>query len=149
MKKRVYGRKFSRDRGARAALFRSLVVSLIRSGQIKTTLPRAKAVKPLVEHLVTLAKKGDLNSTKRIMGELAQDKVAVKKLAEEVTSRFKDLNSGFTRTVRIGKRVGDNTTVVKLMWSKERVENEKPATTDGTDSKRITRKSAKSNEKSV
>lgn len=144
MKKRVYGRKFSRDRGARQALLRSLAISFIRSGQIKTTLPRAKAVKPLVENLTTLAKRSDLNSTRRIMSELAQDKAAVRKLSEEVKARFKDLNSGFTRIVRIGKRVGDNATVARLMWSRERVENEKPATTDGTSAKRITRNQRKS-----
>lgn len=122
MKKRVYGRKFSRDRGARTALFRSLAVSFIRSAQIKTTLPRAKAVAPLIEHLVTLAKKGDLNSNRRIMSELAQDNVVARKFASEVKLRFGSLNSGFTRTARVGKRVGDNATVVKLMWSREKVE---------------------------
>lgn len=122
MKKKVYGRKFSRDTGSRAALFRSLVVSFIRSGEIKTTLPRTKAVKPLIDHLTTLAKKDDLNSRKRIMAELAQDEISVKKLQEEVKARFKDLNSGFTKTVRVGKRVGDNATVVKLTWSREKQE---------------------------
>lgn len=124
MKKRVYGRKFSRDRGARTALFRSLVVSFIRSGQIKTTLPKVKAVKPLIEHLVTLSKKGNLISRKRIMAELAQDESAAKQLSQEVMTRFKDLNSGFTRSIRVGKRTGDNATIVKLMWSREKEVNE-------------------------
>lgn len=119
MKKRVYGRKFSRDRGARTALLRSLAVSFIRSAQIKTTLHRAKAAAPLIEHLVTLAKKGDLNSNRRIMSELAQDEVIARKLASEVKLRFGSLNSGFTRMVRVGKRVGDNATVAKLTWSRE------------------------------
>ncbi|MBI3290269.1 50S ribosomal protein L17 [Candidatus Microgenomates bacterium] len=119
MKKQVYGRKFSRDIGSRAALFRSLVVSFVRSGEIKTTLPRAKAVKPLIDHLVTLSKKGDLNSRRKIIAELAQDEAAARKIEEEAKARFKELNSGFTRTVRVGKRVGDNATVVKLMWSRE------------------------------
>lgn len=122
MKKKVYGRKFSRDTGSRAALFKSLVVSFIRSGEIKTTLPRSKAVKPLIDHLVTLSKKGDLISGKRIMAELSQDEIAAKKLSEEVKARFKDLNSGFTRAIRVGKRVGDNATVVKLSWSREKIE---------------------------
>lgn len=125
MKKKVYGRKFSRDTGSRAALFKSLVVSFIRSGEIKTTLPRSKAVKPLIDHLVTLSKKGDLISGKRIMAELSQDEIAAKKLSEEVKARFKDLNSGFTRAIRVGKRVGDNATVVKLSWSRDRVEEPK------------------------
>ena len=125
MKKKVYGRKFSRDKGARAALFRSLVISFVRSGEIKTTLPRAKAVKPLIDRLVTLSKKGDFNSAKRIMSKIAQDEAAARKLADEVKTRFKDLNSGFTKTVRIGKRVGDNATIVKLMWSRERKEDVK------------------------
>ena len=122
MKKKVYGRKFSRDRGSRTALFKSLLVSFISSGEIKTTLPRAKAIKPLIDHLVTLSKKGGINAGRSILKEVAQDEVLVRKLSDEVKTRFKDLNSGFTRTVRIGKRVGDNTTVVKLMWSRERRE---------------------------
>ena len=129
MKKKVYGRKFSRDTGSRAALLRSLTVSFIRSGEIKTTLPKAKAVKPLIEHLVTVSKKNDLNSHRRVMSEIAQDATAARKLSEEVKTRFKDLNSGFTRIIRVGKRVGDNATVVKLSWSRERMEIAEPSET--------------------
>ncbi len=129
MKKKVYGRKFSRDTGSRAALLRSLTVSFIRSGEIKTTLPKAKAVKPLIEHLVTVSKKNDLNSQRRVMSEIAQDATAARKLSEEVKTRFKDLNSGFTRIIRVGKRVGDNATVVKLSWSRERMEIAEPSET--------------------
>lgn len=119
MKKHVYGRKFSRDRGSRTALFRSLVIAFIKNNQIKTTSAKAHAVKPLIDKLVSQAKKGTLSSRRQILSELANNKAAVSKLEEEVKSRFADLSSGFTKVLRLGKRLGDNALMVKLMWSRE------------------------------
>lgn len=125
MKKHVYGRKFSRDRGGRTALFRALITSFIKAGQIKTTLPRAKAIKGSIDKLVTLARKNTLYARRRIIAELADDKTATHKLMEEAQKRFANLSSGFTKIIRIGQRRGDNALMVRLMWSREKVEDNK------------------------
>lgn len=132
MKKHVYGRKFSRDTGARAALFRALVISLVEQGTIETTLPRAKAVKPLIDKAVTLAKKRTLTSRRALLSEFAHNKRVVAKLEEEAKLRFATLSSGFTRMVRVERRLGDNAPMVRLMWSREKAETKDEASKSKT-----------------
>ncbi|MBI4058948.1 50S ribosomal protein L17 [Candidatus Microgenomates bacterium] len=127
MKKRVFGRKFSRDKGARQVLFRSLATSFIKNDQLETTLPKAKSIKGWLDTLVTKAKKDTLVSRVQLEKELAQDKVAIDKLLKETSARFKGLNSGFTKMARLGVRQGDKAMMVKLTWSRDRqVEQSKP-----------------------
>lgn len=113
MKKGVFGRKFSRDRSSRQALFRSLVVSLVKSGAIETTLARAKAVSGWVDKLVTLSKKGDLASKRRVIAELNSPE-AEGRLSGEIVPLLLDRRSGFTRIIKLGPRRGDGAPMAKL-----------------------------------
>lgn len=122
MKKRVFGRKFSRGRKARTALFKSLVREFILRGQITTTQARAKAIKPVIDKLVTLEKQNTLAGKKALFAFLHQKKGIVDKLEEEVKSRFGSLGSGFTKQVRVAPRRGDLAPLVKILWSRKAVE---------------------------
>ncbi len=121
MKHHVTGRKLSRSRSNRKALFRNLVSALILHGEIKTTESKAKAVQRLFDRLVTNGKSGTLHA-RRIVAAFLNNKQAVNKLVDEISPRFKDRPGGFTRIIRLGKRKGDDAMVVKL----ELVEKPKP-----------------------
>ena len=92
----------------RKALLRSLTTELIRHGEIKTTLVRAKALRQEVEKMITLAKDGSLSARRRAMGYL-YDKKLVHALFDGAQERYGDRNGGYTRVVRTLKRRGDNT----------------------------------------
>jgi len=124
MRHRVSGRRLNRSKKHRASLFKNLIIGLIETGQIKTTLAKAKAVKPLVDKLITRAKKGSLHS-RRILLSFLRQKPAVNKLVDEIAPRFKKRTSGFTRIVRLGERKGDNAPMVSL----EFVDSSAPAPT--------------------
>lgn len=113
MRKRVFGRKFSRDSSGRKALFRSLVVSLLKNGAIETTLARAKAVSGWVDKLVTTAKKGDLASRRRVIAELSSQE-AGGRLTSEIVPLMLDRASGFTRIIKLGPRRGDGAPRARL-----------------------------------
>lgn len=113
MKHRVSGKKLSRDRVHRKALFKNLINSLVIHGQIKTTESKAKAIRGLVDKLITKGKAGTLHSRKLIAAFL-QNKKAVSKIADELAPLFKKRPGGFTRIVRLGKRRGDDAMVVRL-----------------------------------
>lgn len=113
MRKRFRGSKLNRNAAQRKALFRGLAVSLVEHGQIKTTLAKAKAVRPQIEKLVTLAKKGDLASRRRLL-ENVPNKEIVKKMLEEVGPRFKNRPGGYLRIVKLGPRPSDQTEMARL-----------------------------------
>ncbi len=115
MKKRIYGKKLSRSRTARDAMYRSLIVALARYGRIETTMAKAKAVQVQVEKLVTTAKKGTLASYRSVLAYLANDKKTAKLLVNEIVPKFKR-ESGYTRIVPLGQRRGDNTKMARLEW---------------------------------
>lgn len=117
MKKRVFGKKFSRSQKSRRALLRSLVREFVLHGEITTTAARAKFLKPTIDRLVTMAKRGDLEAHRRIYAFLAQDKEATVNI-EEAAKRFKDRSSGFTKTERLGVRRGDVAPLTKISWIK-------------------------------
>jgi len=121
MNKKVFGRKLSRSRPTREALFASLIGSLIKNGKIETTRAKAKAVVPGAEKIITLAKKGDLASRRKILSKLDNSKEAFGILFTNVVTAFSEKNSGFTRTISLPRRVGDNTEMVRLEWT-EKVE---------------------------
>jgi large subunit ribosomal protein L17 len=127
MKKRVYGKKLGRERDTRRALFRSLTASLVENGKIKTTKTKAKAIKPLVEKLVTLAKEKDQVSYRRVYALLGNDKKATKKLFEEIAPIFKDREGGYTRIIKLGRRRGDDAMEVRMEWVEtfEKAKNKK------------------------
>jgi large subunit ribosomal protein L17 len=104
--------KLSRDSAHRKALLMNLSKELIEHERIKTTEAKAKAVKPEVEKLITLAKRGDLHARRQALSTLAQDKFAVHKLFDEVAPRYAEREGGYTRILKIGQRPGDATEMV-------------------------------------
>ncbi len=106
--------KLSRDTAHRKALLRNLCKEVIQHERIKTTEAKAKAVKPEVEKLITLAKKGDLHARRQALSELGQDKFTVYKLFEEVAPRYSERPGGYTRILKLGARAGDATEMVYL-----------------------------------
>jgi large subunit ribosomal protein L17 len=106
-------RKLSRKSGPRKALLRGLATSVILYERIKTTQTKAKEVQPIVEKLITLAKKGDLASIRAISSYLYGEN-AVQKLVTEIAPIYKERNGGYTRIVKLGNRPGDNAPVVIL-----------------------------------
>ena len=107
MRHGISGRKLNRTSAHRQALFANMAIALIEHEQIKTTLPKAKELRPFVEKLITFGKKGDLNS-KRIVYSILRSDNAVKKLFEVLAERFKARNGGYARIMKYGFRYGDN-----------------------------------------
>ncbi len=107
MRHGMSGRKFNRTKEHRKAMFKNLAQALIKNEQIKTTLPKAKDLRPVVEKLITLAKRGGLHCRRQAVSQL-QDQDVVKKLMDQMGSRFSARAGGYTRIVRAGFRYGDN-----------------------------------------
>jgi large subunit ribosomal protein L17 len=107
------GYKLKRDLGARQALLRSLVTNVIEYERIVTTPPKAKAAKPLVEKMITLAKQDTLHSRRQAAAFLSTP-AAVQKLFDKLGTRFGQRNGGYTRIVRLGWRKGDGAEQVML-----------------------------------
>jgi large subunit ribosomal protein L17 len=106
MRHRVGGYKLKRDKGSRNSLLKGLVTSIIEHERIITTIPKAKAVQPLVERMITLAKEGTLHSRRQAAGFL-ETPASVKKLFDKLGARFGQRNGGYTRIVKLGWRKGD------------------------------------------
>jgi len=106
MRHRKAGFKLKRDPSARRALLRGLVTSVIEHERIITTVPKAKAARPLVERMITLAKRDSLH-TRRQAASFLNTPASVQKLFETLGSRFGQRNGGYTRIVRLGPRKGD------------------------------------------
>ena len=99
-------RRLNRTHEHRKALFANMCGSLIEHEQIKTTLPKAKELRPVIEKLITLAKRGDLHARRQAAAMLKQDK-DVAKLFEVLGPRYKDRQGGYTRVLKAGFRYGD------------------------------------------
>ncbi len=99
-------RRLNRTHEHRKALFSNMAGSLIEHEQIKTTLPKAKELRPIVEKLITLAKRGDLHARRQAAAMLKQDK-DVAKLFETLGPRYKERQGGYTRVLKAGFRYGD------------------------------------------
>ena len=106
MRHKVSGYKLKRDGGSRKALLKGLVTSVIEHERVITTIPKAKAVQPLVEKMITLAKRDTLH-TRRQAAAFLETPAAVKKLFDKLGTRFGQRNGGYTRVVRLGVRKGD------------------------------------------
>ena len=144
MRHRIAGRKLGRNTAHRKAMWRNMAVSLFTHGQITTTVPKAKSLKPFVEKLITAAKKGDLASRRRVIAALGSNRImsrteddenvprnkygeitkverkqapkVVKHLFEEIAPKFADRNGGYTRIVKLGKhRIGDGADLCVIM----------------------------------
>lgn len=101
------GRRFNRTAEHRQAMFANLAQALIKHEQITTTLPKAKDLRPVVEKLVTLGKRGDLHARRQAIAQI-KDVALVGKLFAVLGSRYKERNGGYTRIMKAGFRFGDN-----------------------------------------
>ena len=106
MRHKVAGYKLKRNVGSRKALFKGLVTSVIENERIVTTVAKAKAVRPLVERMITLAKRDSLH-TRRQAAAFLETPAAVKKLFDKLGTRFGQRQGGYVRVVRLGNRKGD------------------------------------------
>lgn len=119
--------KLGRTADHRKALLANQVCSLIQHKRIKTTLAKAKAVRPLAERMVTLGKKGSLHARRTALATLRQ-KTAVKKLFDDIAPRSAERNGGYTRIVKLGRRRSDSAPMAFIEWvDMLEVVEEKPA----------------------
>jgi large subunit ribosomal protein L17 len=100
-------RRFNRTAEHRKAMFANMSQALIKHEQIVTTLPKAKDLRPVVEKLVTLGKRGDLHARRQAIAQI-RDVAIVKKLFDVLGPRYKERNGGYTRVLKAGFRQGDN-----------------------------------------
>ncbi|MBB5041988.1 50S ribosomal protein L17 [Shinella fusca] len=101
------GRKLNRTASHRKAMFANMAASLIQHEQIVTTLPKAKEIRPIVEKLVTLGKRGDLHARRQAISQI-RDVAVVAKLFDAIASRYANRNGGYLRIMKAGFRHGDN-----------------------------------------
>ena len=106
MRHGISGRKLNRRSNQRKALFAGLAVALLKHEQIRTTLPKAKDLRPIVERLITLGKRGDLHARRQALAVLP-DKVVVGKLFTALAERYAGRQGGYTRVLKAGWRYGD------------------------------------------
>ena len=106
MRHKSGGRKLQRTSAHRTAMFRNMSASLIKHEQITTTVAKAKELRPYVEKLVTLAKKGGLSNRRLAQSRLMED-AQLKKLFDVLAERYKDRNGGYTRVIKAGFRASD------------------------------------------
>ncbi|MCH8001229.1 MAG: 50S ribosomal protein L17 [Proteobacteria bacterium] len=100
------GRKLNRTASHRKAMFANMAVALIKHEQIKTTLPKAKDLRGVVDRLITLGKRGDLHARRQALSVLRDSTIAAK-LFKELAERYKDRPGGYTRVIKAGFRYGD------------------------------------------
>lgn len=106
MRHNIMGRKLGRSTNHRKALFRNLTTELFRHNKIKTTAAKAKAIQPIAEHLITLARRGDLHARRLAAREL-YDPAVLQKLFDEIGPQMASRAGGYTRIYKLGPRQGD------------------------------------------
>jgi len=126
MRKNIFGRQLKRDINERKALFKNLISSLILNGSIKTTEAKAKAIKADVDKIITKAKKGE--SSMRVLHARIADE-AVKKAIFDIAPRFANRQGGYSRIIKIGRRLSDNAEMVlmELVESNKDIKSKAPA----------------------
>lgn len=107
MRHRMSGRKLNRTCSHRKAMFSNMAAAVIKHEQIKTTLPKAKEIRPIVEKLITLGKKGGIANRRRAHAML-RDEATVAKLFDALATRYKDRQGGYIRVLKAGYRYGDS-----------------------------------------
>ena len=107
------GKKLGRDSAHRKALYSNLAGALIEHGRIRTTVTKAKAVKPLAEQMITLGRRGDLHARRQALAELRSQEI-VHKLFSDVGPRMAERPGGYSRIVKLGHRQGDAADMVYL-----------------------------------
>ena len=148
MKKMVFGRKLSRGRKAREALFRSLTQALIMRGSITTTKAKAKAIQGDVDKMITLSKKDSVSARRKVSAILGNNRALALTVFEKISKAFANRTSGFTRMILLPRRKGDFAEIARLEWSQKiSLEEKKPEkkAESKTETKKVakTRKTAK------
>lgn len=113
MRHGVAGRKLNRTASHRKAMFANMAASLIEHEQIVTTLPKAKDLRPVVEKLITLGKRGGLHARRQAIAEV-RDVAVVRKLFDVIGPRYKERNGGYTRIIKAGFRHGDSAAIAVI-----------------------------------
>src|SRR5246127_2637732 len=136
MRHKVAGYKLGRNTAHRRSLLRNLVTSVIVEERIETTVPKAKAARPLVEKMITLGKRGDL-AARRQAGAYLMTRESVDRLFETVAPRFGDRNGGYLRIVRTGFRQGDGgeTAFIELLGSEKFIAKKRAKSTEARSKK--------------
>ena len=120
--KRGNQRKFGRDRKVRTAMYKSLVTALISHGHIKTTQTKAKSLAPVIDKLITLAKRDNLNARRELLGHIGE--TATKKLVTEVAKANSDRKGGYTRIIRLGQRQSDGAEMAIIEFASQTPKSE-------------------------
>ncbi|MBI9086437.1 MAG: 50S ribosomal protein L17 [Desulfobacterales bacterium] len=120
------GSKFNRDSSHRKAMFRNMVTSLLKHDRIRTTDAKAKALRSWADHLITLAKRGDLHARRQALAIVYESDV-VHKLFDEAPKRFGSISGGYTRVVKLDRRPGDATmmSLIELVSGEEKAKKKK------------------------
>ena len=140
-------KKLNRTSEHRKALLKNMLNSLIKYEQIKTTLPKAKFLKPQAEKIITLGKKNSLQTTKRLVSQL-QDIKSANKVKKTLSKRYEKRSGGYTRIIKAGFRYGDNAPMAIIEFvdrdvEAKRVDRKKKETTKETDKKEADKKEDK------
>lgn len=127
MKKMVFGRKLSRGRKAREALFKSLMEALVLRGAITTTKAKAKAIQGDVDRMITLSKKDSVSAKRKISAMLGNNRALALTVVEKISKAFAKRTSGFTRIILLPNRKGDNAEIARIEWTEKiSLEEKKP-----------------------
>ena len=114
MRHRLSGRKLNRTSAHRKAMFRNMSVALLKHEQIKTTLPKAKELRAVVDRLITLGKRGTLHTRRQALSRLNNDPIITDKLFTTLAERYADREGGYTRVLKAGFRYGDNSPMAMI-----------------------------------
>lgn len=107
MRHRLSGRKLNRTSAHRKAMLNNMAAALVKHEQIKTTLPKAKELRPMVERLITLGKRGSLHARRQALSQLGGDTALAAKLFDTLGPRYAERKGGYTRVLKAGFRYGD------------------------------------------
>ena len=114
MRHQIGGRKLGRMQGPRLALYKNLIVSVFRYEKVMTTEAKAKEIRPQVERMITLAKRGDLAARRTVVAELPDEPLVIKKLFDEIAPKYAERTSGYTRITLLCNRNGDRAPIVQI-----------------------------------
>ena len=130
MRHKINGRKLNRSSAHRKALFKNLAAALIEHEQITTTLPKAKDLRPIIEKMITIGKKGTLHARRQLISKLPKS-ADFKKIMSELPERYKERNGGYTRIIKKGFRYGDSApmAIIEFVDRKKIIKNTKSADT--------------------
>lgn len=119
MRKRIFGKKLSRGRGARRALFRALARAMIISGKIKTPKAKAKFIQGQLDKLINSAKKDSVFTRRKVLAELGNDRETADLLFKKIVPVLRERTGGFTRIITLPKRKGDAADMARIEWVEE------------------------------